>query len=51
MGANSPTGLEQKGQFGRSYRAGQWESSDKRLMGLANAVLQKTDVPPKPLAD
>jgi hypothetical protein len=34
-----------KGQFGRSNRAGQWGSSDKYLMGLANAVLQQTDIP------
>jgi len=45
MGGNSPTRLGQRGQFGQSNRAGQWESGYKCLMGLSNAVLQKTNIP------
>jgi hypothetical protein len=45
MGGNFPTKLEQKGRFGRSNKAGQWEKGYKCLMGLANADLQKTNIP------
>lgn len=38
MGGNFPTGLEQKGQFGRIDRAGQWETGEKRLMGLTGML-------------
>jgi len=48
MGGNSPAGLEQKGQFGRIERAGQWETGQKRLMSLSKNRSTKNRYPPKP---
>jgi hypothetical protein len=45
---NFQTGLEQKGQFGRIDRAGQWESGEKRLMGLTKNRSTENRYPPKP---
>ena len=49
MEGNFPKRLEQRGQFGQSNRAGQWESGYKCLMGLSDADLEKTDIPSNPL--
>jgi hypothetical protein len=48
MGGNSPTGLEQKDEFGRIDQAGQREIGKTPLMGLTKNRPTTGRYPPKP---